>query len=69
VPLEANATLDQAGAAKLAANVSCGEFSHTPCAQPFPTASPTISPPRTATELDRAPGEHPQRGLQGLGVG
>jgi uncharacterized protein YkwD len=33
--LRANAALDQAGQAKLAADVSCGEFSHTPCGKPF----------------------------------
>lgn len=34
-PLKANALLDRAGAAKLAADVSCREFSHTPCGRPF----------------------------------
>ena len=34
-PLHPSTTLDQAGTAKLAANVSCNEFSHTPCGQPF----------------------------------
>ena len=37
VPLQLNATLTGAGDAKLAKNVSCGEFSHTPCSQPFTT--------------------------------
>src|SRR3954468_20997100 len=34
-PLRANPVLDAAGTAKLAADVSCGEFSHTPCGSPF----------------------------------
>jgi uncharacterized protein YkwD len=34
-PLRLNATLDTAGQAKLAADLSCREFSHTPCGQPF----------------------------------
>ena len=36
-PLQLNATLTVAGDAKLAKDVSCGEFSHTPCSQPFTT--------------------------------
>lgn len=35
--LQLNATLTTAGDAKLTKDVSCGEFSHTPCAQPFTT--------------------------------
>jgi uncharacterized protein YkwD len=34
-PLQLNAQLNDAGTAKLAKDVSCGEFSHTPCGQPF----------------------------------
>src|SRR5579864_1045681 len=34
-PLVANATLNGAGAAKLEADISCGEFTHTPCSKPF----------------------------------
>jgi uncharacterized protein YkwD len=34
-PLSLNAKLNDAGNAKLAADVSCGEFSHTPCGRPF----------------------------------
>jgi uncharacterized protein YkwD len=37
VPLQLNATLNAAGQAKLKSNVSCAEFSHTPCGQPFDT--------------------------------
>ena len=33
--LSANPTLDAAGDAKLAADLTCGEFSHTPCGDPF----------------------------------
>lgn len=33
--LVGNAMLDQAGEAKLDADISCGEFSHTPCSKPF----------------------------------
>jgi uncharacterized protein YkwD len=36
-PLQLNAKLNEAGNAKLAADVSCREFSHTPCGQPFAT--------------------------------
>jgi uncharacterized protein YkwD len=36
-PLHPNATLDAAGQAKLAADLSCAEFSHTPCGHPFDT--------------------------------
>jgi uncharacterized protein YkwD len=35
VPLRLNPALDAAGNAKLDADLSCGEFSHTPCGQPF----------------------------------
>jgi uncharacterized protein YkwD len=34
-PLKANALLDAAGDAKLDADLSCNEFTHTPCANPF----------------------------------
>jgi uncharacterized protein YkwD len=34
-PLQLNATLSDAGDAKLAADMSCGVFSHEPCGQPF----------------------------------
>jgi uncharacterized protein YkwD len=34
-PLALNALLGRAGQAKLAADVSCGDFSHSPCGQPF----------------------------------
>ena len=35
--LQWNATLTAAGDAKLGKDVSCGEFSHTPCSEPFTT--------------------------------
>ena len=34
-PLAANATLNGAGAAKLQADIACGQFTHTPCSHPF----------------------------------
>jgi uncharacterized protein YkwD len=34
-PVRLDAALDAAGQAKLAADLSCGEFSHTPCGHPF----------------------------------
>jgi uncharacterized protein YkwD len=34
-PLQLNATLNAAGQAKLKSDVSCAEFSHTPCGRPF----------------------------------
>jgi uncharacterized protein YkwD len=35
VPLQSNSALNDAGQAKLAADLSCAEFSHTPCGRPF----------------------------------
>jgi uncharacterized protein YkwD len=35
-PLRPTALLQRAGRAKLAADVSCNEFSHSPCGKPFP---------------------------------
>jgi uncharacterized protein YkwD len=34
-PLRLSTTLNAAGHAKLTSDLSCGEFSHTPCGQPF----------------------------------
>lgn len=34
-PLALNTTLNAAGAAKLKSDVTCGDFTHTPCGQPF----------------------------------
>ena len=34
-PLQLSPTLNAAGQAKLKSDLSCGEFSHTPCGQPF----------------------------------
>src|SRR3954447_10402963 len=34
-PLQLSSTLNAAGQAKLKSDLSCGEFSHTPCGQPF----------------------------------
>jgi uncharacterized protein YkwD len=36
-PLQLNLTLNAAGQAKLKSDVSCAEFSHTPCGHPFDT--------------------------------
>src|SRR6266550_4659465 len=36
-PLQLNSTLSAAGQAKLKSNISCSEFTHTPCGQPFDT--------------------------------
>jgi uncharacterized protein YkwD len=36
-PLQLNTTLNAAGQAKLKGDISCAEFSHTPCGQPFDT--------------------------------
>jgi uncharacterized protein YkwD len=36
-PLQLNTTLNAAGQAKLKSDISCAEFSHTPCGQPFDT--------------------------------
>jgi uncharacterized protein YkwD len=35
VPLQPNSALNDAGQAKLAADLSCAEFSHSPCGRPF----------------------------------
>jgi uncharacterized protein YkwD len=35
VPLQPNPALNEAGQAKLTADLSCAEFSHTPCGRPF----------------------------------
>jgi uncharacterized protein YkwD len=35
VPLQPDSALNDAGKAKLAADLSCAEFSHTPCGRPF----------------------------------
>jgi uncharacterized protein YkwD len=40
-PLQLNATLNAAGQTKLKSDVSCAEFSHTPCGQPFDAAFAT----------------------------
>lgn len=36
-PLQLSTTLNAAGQAKLKGDISCAEFSHTPCGQPFDT--------------------------------
>lgn len=41
VPLQSNSALNNAGQAKLAADLSCAEFSHTPCGSAFTTVFET----------------------------
>jgi uncharacterized protein YkwD len=36
-PLRLSSTLNAAGQAKVSSDVSCGEFTHTPCGRPFDT--------------------------------
>ena len=50
-PLQLNATLNEAGQAKLKSNISCAEFSHTPCGQPFDTVFSTYVQGATSYEI------------------
>lgn len=50
-PLTANAVLDQAGAAKLQADLSCAEFSHTPCGNPFESVFATYLAGATSYQI------------------
>jgi len=50
-PLQLNATLNAAGQAKLKSNVSCAEFSHTPCGQPFDTVFATYVQGATSYQI------------------
>ena len=50
-PLQLNATLNAAGQAKLKSNISCAEFSHTPCGQPFDTVFSTYVQGATSYEI------------------
>jgi len=50
-PLRLNATLNVAGLAKLKSNVSCAEFSHTPCGQPFDTVFATYVQGATSYQI------------------
>jgi uncharacterized protein YkwD len=50
-PLQLNATLNAAGQTKLKSNVSCAEFSHTPCGEPFDTVFATYVQGATSYEI------------------
>jgi len=50
-PLQLNQTLNAAGAAKLASDLSCAEFSHTPCGQPFDAVFATYVEGATSYEI------------------
>ena len=50
-PLQLNQTLNAAGAAKLASDLSCAEFSHTPCGQPFDVVFATYIQGATSYEI------------------
>jgi uncharacterized protein YkwD len=49
--LHLNAPLDNAGQAKLAADVSCGEFTHTPCGRPFDSVFSTYVQGATSYQI------------------
>jgi uncharacterized protein YkwD len=50
-PLQLNGTLNAAGATKLASDLSCAEFSHTPCGQPFDVVFATYLQGATSYEI------------------
>jgi uncharacterized protein YkwD len=50
-PLQLNATLNAAGQAKLASDITCAEFSHTPCGQPFDSVFATYLQGATSYEI------------------
>src|SRR4030088_950034 len=50
-PLQLNPTLNAAGQTKLKSNVSCAEFSHTPCGQPFDTVFSSYIQGATSYEI------------------
>jgi uncharacterized protein YkwD len=50
-PLQLNATLNAAGQAKLKSNVTCAEFSHTPCGQPFDAVFATYTQGATSYQI------------------
>lgn len=50
-PLRLNPTLNTAGQAKLAADLSCAEFSHTPCGQPFDSVFATYVQGATSYQI------------------
>jgi uncharacterized protein YkwD len=50
-PLQLNATLNAAGQAKLGSDITCAEFSHTPCGQPFDSVFATYLQGATSYEI------------------
>jgi uncharacterized protein YkwD len=50
-PLTLNSTLNDAGHAKLAADISCGVFSHEPCGQPFESVFATYTQGATSYSI------------------
>ena len=50
-PLQLSATLNAAGQTKLKSDLSCGEFSHTPCGQPFDVVFATYIQGATSYEI------------------
>ena len=50
-PLRLNAILNAAGQAKLGSDITCAEFSHTPCGQPFDSVFATYLQGATSYEI------------------
>jgi uncharacterized protein YkwD len=50
-PLQLNTTLNAAGQAKLGSDITCAEFSHTPCGQPFDSVFATYLQGATSYEI------------------
>jgi uncharacterized protein YkwD len=50
-PLQLNATLNGAGQAKLTSDITCAEFSHTPCGQPFDSVFATYLQGATSYQI------------------
>jgi uncharacterized protein YkwD len=50
-PLRLNATLNAAGQAKLKSDITCAEFSHTPCGQPFDSVFATYTQGATSYQI------------------
>jgi len=50
-PLRLNTALNNAGQAKLAADLSCAQFSHTPCGQPFDSVFSTYVQGATSYQI------------------
>jgi uncharacterized protein YkwD len=50
-PLQLSSTLNTAGQSKLKSDISCGEFSHTPCGQPFDSVFTTYVQGATSYQI------------------